>query len=63
MQRLTPVVPAEWKTYTVRDDNFSIELPARLTVKDGGFHPNTYVSGRVIEAETRFEDWLSQAGV
>lgn len=59
--RLTPVVPAEWKTYTMRDDNFSIELPARVKVKDGGFHPNTYVSGRVIEAETRFADYAVSA--
>jgi uncharacterized protein DUF4189 len=61
--RLTPVVPAEWKTYTARDDNFSIELPARVTVKEGGFHPNTYVSGRVIEAETRFADYAVSAAI
>jgi hypothetical protein len=61
--KLTAVVPAEWKAYTVMPDGFSIDLPGRPTVKEGGFHPNTYTSGRVHEAETRLAHYAVTAAV
>src|SRR5262249_52395767 len=61
--KLTAVVPAEWKAYTVPQDGFSIDLPRRPTVKEGGFHPNTYTSGRVHEAETRLGYYALTAAV
>ena len=61
--KLTAVVPAEWKPYTAPQDGFSIDLPGRPTVKEGGFHPNTYTSGRIHEAETRLAYYAVSAAV
>jgi hypothetical protein len=61
--KLTTVVPAEWKTYAVAQDGFSVDLPGTPTIKDGGFNPNTFTGGRVHEAETRSAHYAVTAAV